>query len=588
MDPTVHFPDQPKDAPDRSWPDRHGLLFFCALFFVCVLGALAPHLLRGQDTFMAIHNLLEANVIWAKVLAEGHYLLASNQTIVAPVLNGIPREYFGSEFNPFNALFALFPPLAALIVNEALIRSVAFVGMALLLKDHLLVRNPERVLISALVAGGFCLLPYFFPAGLSTAGAPLLAWAYLNTRDRGMTPGCVAIIVCTAAYSSIISMGMFCILILGAVGIWDIRAGRYVAARKTAIFMLIMLGASLVMEYRLYLLLATGEALKSQRTGMHPVDLSLLQSLRAMGIMFVRGVDEAWPLSAPIIISVCAAVATLPGFRAPAVAIDGDRLLKWLLAAVALISFVYGFWQYDGLQALARSAHIPYINLSRFYWLEPPLWHAAFAVALGVVAMRTDWSARKRRTLVAVAGAAQIVLGFWNLDTFAEARASGISYRQFYASALFAEIQHDIGAPPASYRVVSVGLHPTIAQYNGFYTLDGYQAIYPKSYKDVFRHIIAPELQKDEELRRYYDDWGSRAYVFSKDLKPCNFLCTRQKAPPSITLGFDERAFRGMGGRYLFSVSRIANASALHLRLIKLYDRPQQVWRLYVYGLTAN
>lgn len=538
---------------------------------------------------MAIHNLLEANVVWAKVLAEDHYLLASNRTIVAPILNGIPREYFGSELNPFNILFALFPPLAALIVNEAVIRSVAFIGMALLLTDHLLVRARERILISALVAGGYCLLPFIFASGLSTAGVPLLTWAYLNARRSGMTPVGIAIIIVIAAYSFFASMGMFYILILAVVSLCDAQARRYAAARNTVLFMLIMLGASLIAEYRLFFLLVSGDALKSQRNGMHPVDLSLLQSIRAMGVLFVRGVDEAWPLSAPIIISTCGLVIALPRkFSGRPESIALLKRLRWLLIAIVAISFVYGFWQYSALQNLARSAHIPYVNLSRFYRLEPPLWHVAFAMALAVIAARQDWPQKARYAVIVAAGVAQIALGFWNLDVFAEARSSGLSYRQFYASGLFARIQRDIGLPPASYRVVSVGLHPTIAQYNGFYTLDGYQAIYPKSYKQQFRHIIAPELKKDDELRHYYDDWGSRVYVFSKELKPCNFLCTRNSAPSEISLGFDDKAFRGMGGRFVFSVSKIANADALHLHLIKAYDQPQDAWRLYLYGLSAG
>lgn len=70
------------------------------------------------------------------------------------------------------------------------------------------------------------------------------------------------------------------------------------------------------------------------------------------------------------------------------------------------------------------------------------------------------------------------------------------TFREFYASEQFKEIKEYIGRPQDSYRVASIGLHPSIAQYNGFYTLDTYNNLYPLSYKYEFRKIIEKELEK--------------------------------------------------------------------------------------------
>lgn len=48
------------------------------------------------------------------------------------------------------------------------------------------------------------------------------------------------------------------------------------------------------------------------------------------------------------------------------------------------------------------------------------------------------------------------------------------SVKQYYAVDLFRQIQTYIGKPQRSYRAASIGLHPSIAQYNGFYALDTY------------------------------------------------------------------------------------------------------------------
>lgn len=42
---------------------------------------------------------------------------------------------------------------------------------------------------------------------------------------------------------------------------------------------------------------------------------------------------------------------------------------------------------------------------------------------------------------------------------------------------------------------------------HGFYTVDGYSNNYPLEYKHRFREVIAAELEKNEEVRVYFDLW---------------------------------------------------------------------------------
>src|SRR5699024_12469497 len=67
------------------------------------------------------------------------------------------------------------------------------------------------------------------------------------------------------------------------------------------------------------------------------------------------------------------------------------------------------------------------------------------------------------------------------------------TFNEFYATELFSDIKNYIGRNQKDYRVVSTAMHPTIAQYNGFYTLDTYNNTIPIEYKHNFRKIIAPE-----------------------------------------------------------------------------------------------
>ena len=60
-----------------------------------------------------------------------------------------------------------------------------------------------------------------------------------------------------------------------------------------------------------------------------------------------------------------------------------------------------------------------------------------------------------------------VLLGLFNDEVYYRSKPS---VKEFYAEELFTEIKEHIGRPVEEYRVASVGLHPAIAQYNGFYT----------------------------------------------------------------------------------------------------------------------
>ena len=43
---------------------------------------------------------------------------------------------------------------------------------------------------------------------------------------------------------------------------------------------------------------------------------------------------------------------------------------------------------------------------------------------------------------------------------------------------------------------------------NNIYVIDGYHAIYPLSYKIKFRKVIEKEIERNIEIKKYYDYWG--------------------------------------------------------------------------------
>jgi Protein of unknown function (DUF6044) len=156
------------------------------------------------------------------------------------------------------------------------------------------------------------------------------------------------------------------------------------------------------------------------------------------------------------------------------------------------------------------------------------------------------------------------------------------SFREFYAEKQFQEIKEHIGLPVHKYRVASIGIHPAIAQYNGFYTLDTYNNFYPLSYKHKFRQIIAKELAKNKKLREYFDEWGGRCYIFVDELGK-HYMFNKNSKRKITHLHLNTNVFREMGGRYIFSALSIENAKQNQLTLEKVFHSKESAWTIYLY-----
>ena len=93
-------------------------------------------------------------------------------------------------------------------------------------------------------------------------------------------------------------------------------------------------------------------------------------------------------------------------------------------------------------------------------------------------------------------------------------------------------------------RVMSINLDPMVAVMNDINVIDGYHALYPLAYKKKFREIIKDELENNESLRNYYDNWGSRVYVFSSN-------------PENVLVDFKQA--KKIGAKYVISKNSIKN-----------------------------
>jgi hypothetical protein len=552
-----------------------------------------PLVALGPRTFILIHDNLEAEVVWVYLLAKLHLAMASGPgAVVPPIMNGLPRDALRSGLSVTVLVFNLLrdSPLVAYLVHEALVRVAALLGMYWLVRRYGLAR-PEQRGLAAAVALLWAALPVYSIWGLTVLGQPLLLRAALRLRDG--SANVLDWLVCAAftLWSSFVLVGPFIAVVWGVGLLLDLaRRGRRAwpaTWRGVGGVGLLMVSYALV-EWRLFYSLlisnefiAHREAFDLQRLLTQGLGIGLLDAVR----LFWLGHYHASPFfKGGIVLAVLVVLRQLASEPRRQLA----RQVGVGLAVVAALCLVAGFAPQVSMRMQNQLPLLHAFTISRFYFLLALPW-----VLLLVLAVRQLPVGRLAYVLVAVQLLPALAANpeFTNnlLALVGRPRADAPGYAAFVAPGLLRQVQVTIAARtgqlPAAYRVACLGLPPAVAQYNGFYTLDSYQTLYPLAYKQAFRPIIAGELAKSQALATYFDAWGNRCYVLSAELGR-NFLVGKAPARTVQHLAFDAAAFRRLGGRYLLSAVRLAHPEESGLRLLSVFNDSQAYWQLHVYEAT--
>jgi hypothetical protein len=264
------------------------------------------------------------------------------------------------------------------------------------------------------------------------------------------------------------------------------------------------------------------------------------------------------------------------------------NLHGYLVAAILVVAFSSVVNDYVLIAFQSQSKILKIWTSDRFFYLAPLLWYTLWAALLSYF----NCTQAKIRLIVLALFAIQfgatlitnseMIRNVWQLmqKDFGEP-----DFNNFYAAKLFEEIKADIGSDITSYRVGSVGLHPAVAQYNGFYTIDGYQNNYPLTYKSKFRKAISGELEKNLALKNYFDGWGSRAYLYSAELPPNSLVGKNNNLYHINQLQLDNKALKTLNAKYIFAALPIKNAESIDLHLLEVYESPSSFYKIYVYRL---
>ncbi|MRX73722.1 hypothetical protein GJU40_16395 [Bacillus lacus] len=539
----------------------------------------SPLFVLGEHAHIRVHDNLDSNLAWYKVLTESGQMLGKLDAVLPQIINGLPRHSLGTEWSLIVWLHALFPSMTAYAISQLIARLVAFTGMYLLLKKHV-VRDSSAFLIIAGVSLAFALTP-FWPSGmLSTLGHPLALWAFLNIRSGQYSWREWLTLALLPLYSSIVLGFFFFLAAVGGLWLYDCIKKRD-ANPVFLISILFMTGVFMLVEYRLVHSMLFSEEV-SHRSEFISSRHGFARTIKLSFKNFVFGHTHVMTVHTAIILPLMLLSALVMLIKKEG---KENKLFFFLLILNYVISFWYALWfNTIWIPLKEKFDLLNTFNFARFHFLKPLLFYVSFGIALHYLwKKKSFW---RGIAAAAVLGQILILLPFQEEWLYGRHYQSP-SFQEFFAKKQFQEINTFIGLPQDSYRVASIGLHPAVAQYNGFYTLDTYNNVYPLTYKYQFRKIIEKELQKNRKLRSYFDEWGSRCYIFVDELgKKYEYKKTSKKTIKHLQLNTE--AFQEMGGRYFFSSVPILNAGENNLRLLKEFTHEDSAWRIYLYEAVQN
>lgn len=565
-----------------------GLLFSCLLMLPC--------LLLGTGSIVIYHDQLDGELI--NYILGAKYLF-TDVHVYPEIMNGLPSTGALPPAPLFVLFYVFLEPFSAFMLSQWVIYITGFLGMYLLVR--MLTR---RYFVSFLTALIFMLLPFYPVYGLCIPGQPLLVYSILSLyRQKRKKPLYLALIFLYSLSSSLVLVGFACLLTLGAAALAaTVRALR----RKEKIPWLLWLSLAVLLAGYLLcnlalirqILFPTRETISHKTEVVYGASSFLDSFLTALnpGTRYA----EAWPVSLLPAAALCLVFLFTARLRrdAAASARMGNLLKKAAKTAgfILLLCALSALYDSPAVTALRNNSGnaLASFNLTRILWLLPTAWCILAGYLLAslcpVNGAQSKGSPVRYLFIFAVFLLWSLTILFHsplkpNVSKLLKGRDNyyALDWKGFYASDIFRQIDAAIGQPKESYRVISLGIYPAAAAYNGFYCLDGYSNNYPLAYKHSFREIMAGELAKNEYIRLYFDNWGNRCYLFTAEYTT---YCTMEKKWHSEfhDLSLNIEKLKELNCRYLFSAAWIANAEDLGLTLLAEPFETEGSWyRIYVY-----
>lgn len=493
---------------------------YIGLFLIVIY--ISPWVIKGPNFFVPSWDNLDGILVYIKILIDKNLVFASPVKLIDNVMNGITRGSLGYSLHISMLFFSLFGMYWGYVVNKLIVMVIGFFGMQLLLKKFIGENNSKLNWIVVIVSTAFAFLP-FWSFDVTVAGIPFLFYCFGNLYERKKKGFEYLFIAFYAFYSLFVVSGLFILIALTL-----ILSYHLIKTKKISLDFLLgifLLGFLYIISHWGIFYNALFKDYISHRTEFNIVGgIGIWGIIKSSANIFLFGHGHAQSFHTLLIVPIFLFFIIIILKKE----IFTHKLLLLTMVFLVLTSLWYGLFN--------STLFIPYRNLiystlpmqlDRFYMLHPMLWYLLFGYSC-MYFMKSFKIKHIEYIVIFISLIPLINNTLKHPIKFREA----LTFKKYYSTNTFSKIKIHLSEleKDNEFRVGSIGLDPMIAAYNGLKTIDGYASDYPLEYKHKFRKIIKGELEKDENLKKYFDEWGSRCYLFTSEIK------SWQSVNPDLTL----------------------------------------------------
>ena len=574
---------------------KHWYMYFTGTLLL--LQAAVFLVFRGNSYFQ-IHDNLDLFMGHYEMLKKGHLWFA--HSVDAPILHGVSRDLFGSEFNLYNLFYILLPSYWAYLAGYAAKIAIGIFSFNLLARDIYKERYDRYKPLIVLIATAFGLIPVFPTYGIAFTSVPLIIFflrrIYFSRTVKESLPWYLAVF-CYPLVSYFSYHGFFILsyMVLAVIILW-IRDKKFPGSIFASIIVLSL--GYVLFEYRLFGAMLGNDTV-TIRTTMDHGDLTFLQAMKTAFDEFVNASFHSEDSHTYIVLWVVliGLVVINAGLvrkgRAKKILTEPANLMMlWIIFNV----LIFGLYQFAPFRHLFEMLVPPLtgFEFARTAYFNTFLWYAELLIVL----TRLYDLGEKKWILIANAAAAlavvvvmfvpQVYNDFYYTcynqayKVIKHKETSTVNYNEFYSEDLFSEIKDDIGY--SGEWSASYGFHPAILNYNGIASVDGYLGMYAQEYKDKWTKVIEPAFEGSPSLASYFLGWGARVNLISASDEN-TYAPLRVMDPQDKRLICDMDELKSLDCRYIFSRIDISNASDIGLSLLGEYTNEKSPYTIYVYEI---
>ena len=594
-------------------------LSYFLIVFVFFLFYFSPFFVLGKNVFINSHDNLDSiNMLG---IFDGEFkgsLLPSDK---APnyALPSVDQKFMVRDISIEKLLFYLFGFFNGYVLNEIIIRLVAFLGMFYLVKI-IQGAKPFPEIFQILIAISFASIPFRTLASLTIPGLPMLAVSFINLYSSTNKLRSYTYIIIFGFYSSFVLVGFFVGLIIITTFIYLLlnkKLNKWVFGAAG-----LLLLSYLISHYNLFLnmLFQDLETNRSIRSALY-----LAKNTNAfeqfLSILYNNHYHAT--TNHGLIIFPSIYVLLFENFRKS----KQKKLIVILLSFILLSAVLVGLSFYTNfIKIIGPTGGFTW---NRFYFINPLIWYTLWAIVLietynsykvntkflfsmlfvsfiyGIkvfpntlliffitiliigfyINQKFQFSIKKNSLFLSLLLIMQILLNTYNYTYVAYTAKP--SFKDFFSRTQFDDIINTLQLDKNNIRVGCIGFFPSVANFNGIKTLGAYENIYPMEFKNKFYKIIKDEITKNDYLYNYFTKWGNRAYLFDNEIGKTYYdqQFKIKKHFPEITCDLNTSLMKELGTTHIFSTSKIKNNQEKNLDLLYTSNNPDFFYRMYVYKL---